>query len=151
MDPLSTLLSLSFIIFSLLISAIMFIFRIIFEYIFKSLVNNKLWEDVVLPILPVLIGFGLAFIAKAYPYGASFTTTSGRLAFGAVAGLLSGLLYRFVKALIQQKISSLLPAPASTPALTPTMAAATTTLEALPENTTIKTMGADLHLPPPPT
>lgn len=110
MDPLASLLSFSFIIFSLLIGGIVFGLRTVVEFFWKTAQNNKVWEEIILPIFPVILGGVLAFFMTMYPYSIGFTSTSGRIAFGAVAGLLSGLLYRVVKSLLKQKLTTIVQA-----------------------------------------
>lgn len=136
MDPLSQLLSLAFIIFSLLVGGIVFIIRKIVEFAWKNAPNNKFWEDVVLPTVPALIGIAIAYFATSYPYGTGFTTTSGRCAFGFVAGLFSGLLYRVVKSLLKQKLDT-------------SQAADATILNSTAPKASVPTMSADLHKDPP--
>jgi len=139
MDPLSSLLSLAFIIFSLFVGGIVFVIRTIVEYIWKNAPNNKLWENVILPIVPALIGAVIAYFATMYPYSTGFTSTSGRCTFGFVAGLFSGLLYRVVKSLLKQKLDTTRAADQSVVASMPTSAA----------NSSVPTMSADLHKDPP--
>lgn len=108
MDPiLQTLFSWQFVIFSMAIAAIMFVLRTITEYIMSNCSatakESKLWNDLLLPILPVLIGPTAAVLIKKFPYPDGLTTSSSRLIFGLVAGLLSTLLYRVFKALLMQK------------------------------------------------
>ncbi len=106
---LQTLLSWQFLIFGTAVAAIMFVIRKIIEY---AIVNwtplskeSKLWNDLILPILPVIIGSCGALLFKTYPYPDGLTTSGGRFIFGLVAGLLSTLIYRVTKAMINQKIS----------------------------------------------
>jgi len=114
MDPiLQTLFSWQFLIFGIAVAAIMFVVRRTVEY---GLANwtaaskeSKLWNDLLLPILPVLLGAFGALIFKNYPYPDGLTTGSSRFIFGLVAGLLSTLFYRVIKALMFQRINTSLP------------------------------------------
>lgn len=112
MDPiLQVLLSWQFILFSLAVAAVMYVFRIVVEYVMVSLKIDpkkpQWWNDLVLPILPVFIGvFGADFITS-FPYPNGLTTKGDRIVFGLVAGLLSTLVYRVFKALLYQKIQGL--------------------------------------------
>lgn len=72
--------------------------------------NSKLWKDLILPILPVILGPAAAYLAHQYPYPGGLTSGSARVAFGLVAGLLSGLVYRVLKSMLGYKIKN--PAPA---------------------------------------
>lgn len=134
MDPLAQLLSLPFLIFSLLVGGVIFVFRTIVEFFWKTAVNNRAWEDLILPILPIFVGGILAYFAKMYPYGTEFASISGRVAFGSVAGGLSTILYRMMKSLIKQKIASL--------------TGTTTTTQTTSASNAIPTMSADLHKDP---
>jgi hypothetical protein len=71
--------------------------------------ESKLWKELLLPILPVVMGGLGGFIFKTYPYPDGLTTTGSRFLFGLVAGLLSGLFYRVVKAMFIQRIQTALP------------------------------------------
>ncbi len=101
-----TLLSWQFIFFGLAISAIVFVLRTIAEYVTslkKPIQESGLWKDLLLPISPVIIGSVGAAILSSYPYPENITTSGARIAFGLIAGLFSGLIYRVIKALITQK------------------------------------------------
>ena len=104
MDPLlGMFLSWQFIVFGLAIAAIMFVVRTVVEYFVK---DSKIWKDLVLPILPVLVGGLASVLISSYPYPNELTSVGSRAVFGFVAGLLSGLMYRVIKSLVQQKITS---------------------------------------------
>ncbi len=68
--------------------------------------NSKLWKELILPVLPVLLGPTAAYLAKTYPYPGGLTSGSARVAFGLVAGLLSGLVYRVLKSALGYKIKN---------------------------------------------
>ena len=104
MDPiLGMFLSWQFIVFGLAIAAVMFVIRTVVEFYVK---NSKVWKDLILPILPVLIGGLSSVLISSYPYPNELTSVGSRAVFGFVAGLLSGLMYRVIKSLIQQRISA---------------------------------------------
>lgn len=115
MDPiLAVLLSWQFVLFGLAIATVMYILRTVLEYVFtltkKSLANSQLWNDLLLPLLPVIIGAASSYFLKVFPYP-GFTPGPGgiipvgdRIIFGLVAGLLSGLMYRVIKSLLYQKM-----------------------------------------------
>lgn len=75
--------------------------------------ESKLWNDLLMPILPVLLGAFGALLFKTYPYPDGLVTTGGRVIFGLVAGLLSTLFYRVIKALMIQRITGA-PTPTTT-------------------------------------
>ena len=68
--------------------------------------NSKLWKELILPVLPVVLGPTAAFLAKQYPYPNGLSSGSARVAFGLVAGLLSGLVYRVLKSALGYKIKN---------------------------------------------
>lgn len=109
---LQMLLSWQFIVFGLAVAAIIFVLRQSIEYALNHWLKinvkskkYKIWSDLILPILPVLIGGLGGFIIKNYPYPSGLASISGRIAFGLVAGLMSGLLYRVIKSLLFSKIT----------------------------------------------
>lgn len=109
MDPiLQTLFSWQFVIFGMSIAAVMFVIRKVAEYAMSNWAaaakESKLWNDLLLPILPVILGATSALLIKTFPYPEGLHTGSSRFIFGLVAGLLSTLLYRVFKALMVQKI-----------------------------------------------
>ena len=113
MDPiLQVLLSWQFMLFSLAVAVVVFVIRTITDSILelKSLPtvskNSKYWREIVLPILPILIGVGFGIFITSFPYPNGLTMLGGRVIFGLVAGAVSTTLYRVIKSLLTQKISS---------------------------------------------
>lgn len=108
-----TLLSYQFLLFCLAVSTLTYVITVIVDYAFNakgySAKENHLWSDLILPILPIILGTVGAILAKKYPYPVEIVSMSGRIAFGLVAGLLSGFVWRWVKALISNKMTSLSP------------------------------------------
>lgn len=101
------LFSWQFLLFCLAIAAVLFVIRRVAEYAmanWKSAAKeSKVWKELILPILPVFLGPVAAFFAKQYPYPDGLTSNSARVAFGLVAGLLSGLVYRVLKSMLTYK------------------------------------------------
>lgn len=98
-----------FVFFSLSIAAVMFVVKKTAEYLMSrssSLPNkdSKIWTDLLLPVLPIVIGALAGLLFKKFPYPDGLTTTSSRIIFGLVAGLLSTLVYRVAKSFLFQKI-----------------------------------------------
>jgi hypothetical protein len=93
MMPLELIFSVSFIMLSLAIYAVMFALKTAGEFILKDKAKSKVWTDLVLPIAPVCIGAVVGHFAAL-----------GILA-GLVAGLMSGLVYRVAKSFLIQKVS----------------------------------------------
>lgn len=98
------LLSWQFLMLCLGIAAVTFVFRKIFEYfIFKHFVKiKKLWSEVILPILPVVTGGFISEFAKQYPYPEDIQSDIGKVFFGIIAGMFSGLVYRIAKSYISK-------------------------------------------------
>jgi hypothetical protein len=111
---LNTLLSWQFIVFGLAVAAALFVLRRLVEYCldiyFKVDKQSKLykfWTELLLPILPMLLGSGGAVAISTFPYPNDLTTTGSRFVFGLVAGLMSGLFYRIIKSVVANKLHSL--------------------------------------------
>jgi hypothetical protein len=96
-----------FILFSLGIMAVVFVFRTILQYFFVKLQSSRLWNTLILPIAPILIGGGMARLIKAYPYSTGLTSNLDHILFGAVAGLLSGLIFSVIKGTLGSSIQAL--------------------------------------------
>ena len=109
METIQALLSWQFILFGLCVFAVVFILRTIMEYLLKNVKiiakKSKLWNEVILPIAPPIIGVIMSMFGKSLPYPENLTTSGGKIEFGLVAGLLSGLMYRVVKSFIASKVT----------------------------------------------
>ena len=111
---LQALLSWQFVLFALAIAALTFVIRKVVEYALdnpsiptgKMTKEDRLWKELLLPILPVVLGAAAGFLAKKYPFPDGLTNPSARLAFGLVAGLLSGLVYRVIKGTLAAKVAA---------------------------------------------
>lgn len=115
MDPiLQVLLSWQFVFFSLAIAAVVYVIRLFVEYMAevlkRDLSKSHLWNDFLLPVLPILVGVAGALLLKKFPYPGFTANAKGnflrgdRLIFGLVTGSLSSLLFRSIKALLYQKL-----------------------------------------------
>jgi len=108
---LQALFSYQFVLFCLAVSAFTYVVTMIVNYIFHAkgytAKENHLWSELILPLLPLILGSLGAVIAKQYPYPLEITSASGRFAFGLVAGLLSGFAWRWIKAIISSKMKAL--------------------------------------------
>src|SRR5574337_363255 len=98
MDPiLQTFINWQFLIFGIAVVAVVFVIRKVAEYLLANwkpaAKESKLWNDLVLPILPIAVGSIGALIFKHYPYPDGLTSGGSRFIFGLVAGLLSTVLY----------------------------------------------------------
>jgi len=94
-----------FLLFCLGIAAVTFVIRKLVEFFILDNPKmpgsraSKLWKELLLPIGPVVGGALLGLVAYKYPYPEGIHSISGRVIFGLVAGLLSGLVYRVMKGL----------------------------------------------------
>lgn len=110
---LQAFLSWQFLAFALAIGAVVFVIRQIVEYGMENWwplkqwkqanKEAKLWRGLILPILPVLLGQVAAYFAVNYPYPEGFSSTSGRFAFGLVAGFTSGMFVRLYRSFLASK------------------------------------------------
>lgn len=142
MDPiLQVLLSWQFVLFSLAVAAVMYVIRIIVEFIFIEFKIDpkkpQWWNDLVMPILPVVIGCLGAIGVTSFPYPDGLTTKGARIVFGLVAGLLSTLLYRVFKALLYQKIQDLVQALPGASGVSPVPALPAPTPTVVPDPTVV--------------
>jgi hypothetical protein len=115
MDPiLQVLLSWQFVLFGLAVAMVMYVFRLIVEYLAtvlkKDLTISKLWNELVLPVAPILLGALGAVLLKSFPYPGFTPDAHGiiargdRIIFGLVAGGFSTIMYRVIKSLLYQKM-----------------------------------------------
>lgn len=95
----------NFLLLSLSISAIIFVIRTIIESKW-NLKENNLWNNVIIPISPILIGLLFGIIAIGFPYPVEIVKISGRICFGLVAGLFSGYTFRIMKSLLLSKLQN---------------------------------------------
>jgi hypothetical protein len=96
--------------FCLGIFAITFVVKQIIEYIITNWTpmnkESKIWTNLFLPILPVILGVLVVIcVGGNYQYPPGFDSYTGKLNFGLVGGLLSGLVYRVLKSFLVSKIS----------------------------------------------
>lgn len=108
---LQALISWQFVLFCLAVTSFTYVVRTVADYILKYKgINPKactIWVDLFLPILPIILGSVGAVLAKQYPYPLEIHSGSGRFVFGLCAGLLSGLVWRIVKATLTAKLNGL--------------------------------------------
>lgn len=105
MDPLMQFFTWQFMLFSLAIAGVTFIIRSIVEYFVKSMKEKDFWEELFLPIFPLILGSAMGWLMHMYPYPDGLTTISGRVIFGLVAGMFSGLAYRVIKSFLYNKLN----------------------------------------------
>jgi hypothetical protein len=94
------LFAVSFIFFSLCISALTQLFKAAFD---KKLGKYYWYSEQLMPVLPVIIGAVFAACAIHFVFPVGMAALSSRIVYGAVAGLLSSLVYRNVKSYLNSK------------------------------------------------
>lgn len=95
----------STVVFALVIWVLVLLQRKVVDVLLPKLATTKIWLELILPFLPVIMGGVIALVVKKYPFPETFSVSaSSRLFFGVVCGLFSGLVYRVVKAFILQKL-----------------------------------------------
>jgi hypothetical protein len=113
-NVLQALLSWQFVFFALAIAAVTFVLKKVVEFAIDNpsiptgnmTKENRFWKELFLPISPVVLGAVAGLLAKMYPFPEGIASASARIAFGMVAGLLSGLLYRIIKGTLASKLST---------------------------------------------
>lgn len=106
MNALQSLFSWQFLLFSLGIFVPVWVIRTIVEYFYPNAVGSKLWEKLILPLMPIGVGAIISYFATSYPYPDNLVSVSARLMVGSVAGLLSGLIYQVVKGMLKNTIQT---------------------------------------------
>lgn len=111
-ELLKIFLSWQFMIFCLGLSGMGFVFRKLIEYFIldnphvPASKHSMIWRSLILPIAPVVSGALAGYLAKGYPYPDGLASSEyGRISFGLVAGLLSGLVYRVIAELLRSKMA----------------------------------------------
>jgi hypothetical protein len=107
MDLLSLVFSWQFLFMSLAVAALIYAIRLLVENIWKTISENKIWRDAILPIMPIVLGGFIGLMAKQFPFPfpEGLTSASARIIFGIVAGLLSAQVYKIIKAMIDKKVN----------------------------------------------
>jgi hypothetical protein len=106
-NALEALLSIQFVLFSLGILALVFVVRKAVELFAPAFAAKKIWTDFLLVVSPIVFCAIAGFIATKYAYPDGLTATSSRIILGSVAGMLSNLVYRLIKAGIKSKIPAI--------------------------------------------
>jgi hypothetical protein len=114
MDPLMQFMTWQFMLFCLTIAGVTFIFRTIIEYFLKNPTHQKFWEDLVLPLFPLFLGAVMGRFMTMYPYPEGLTSTGGHVIFGFVSGMFSGLVYRYLKTMLNSRLQGIVPEAPST-------------------------------------
>jgi hypothetical protein len=105
------LLSWEFLVFCLAVFSITFVIRKFIDYAVDHVRSLKKFHnftmEVLMPTIPVFVGGILAWTVDNYPYPEGLDSVGGRVFFGMVAGMFSGLVYRIVKSFLTKSISSI--------------------------------------------
>lgn len=109
-NALQSLLSLSFLFACLSIAAVTYVVKQIVEFVLDkpyipASKASVIWKGLILPILPVVLGALMSYFGAGYKYPEELDSPSGRVAFGLVAGLFSGLIYRVLKSILTSKLA----------------------------------------------
>ena len=64
---------------------------------------QKIWEEFLLPALPVLVGIALGVLVTSWPWPPGIVKPGARAIAGAVCGLLSTLAYRMLWSFVTKK------------------------------------------------
>lgn len=84
--------------------AILFILRKVLEGLLKKydFANNYYWREVVLPILPSVIGVVCGVGMKFFPFPEGFTHWGPRALYGLVCGFASALVYKIAMSIVRK-------------------------------------------------
>lgn len=110
-------LSWQFLFFCIAIGAVVFVLRSLIEFAMANWWPLKqwsaahkgatLWTELILPVMPIVIGQMMALLITLYPYPEGFTSAGGRFLFGLVAGFSSGLIVRIYNSFLSGKVIAL--------------------------------------------
>jgi len=123
MDPFTSFFSAQLLFYALAIFAVTFVIRTTIEYFFKAAPTSAEWNNLILPLLPIVLGGILGIFSKMYPDPLG-TSIFAREAFSLTAGLISGLVYKMLKGYIKSQFST---ATVTTTTATPTSTTSTLT------------------------
>lgn len=103
---LQQIISLSFILFALMISGLVFLVKRVVIYGkthgWKGF-QSDVWSKLILPVMPIVVGITLALAFKFYPFPPGLTGASGRFVWGVFAGMVSSGVYTIFKNFLEQK------------------------------------------------
>lgn len=98
-------------VFCIGVYAILFILRKVLEGVFRKqdLANRYYWREVLLPVLPSLIGMGMGIGMKFFPFPEGFTHWGQRALYGLVCGFASALVYKIAISIVRKQWPGTLP------------------------------------------
>jgi membrane protein required for beta-lactamase induction len=87
----------------LMIWVLVWVQRRVVEEAWKGAKTNKWWNDLALPLAPLMNGAAIGAAIPQYPYPDEFKTFWARIFFAIVCGLISAHAYKIVKKVIQKE------------------------------------------------
>ena len=135
MDPFTSFFSAQLLFYALAIFAITFVIRTVIEYFWKGAQASAEWNNLILPLLPIVLGAIMGIFSKMYPDPLG-TSIFARETFSLTAGLISGLVYKMLKGYIKSQFST---ATITTTTATPTSTTNITTAPVITPDATTNT------------
>lgn len=89
-------------IFCLSVWVLIWVLRKGVESIWKGAKGNKIWNEFLLPIIPILMGVGLMLLIPNYPVPENMNFTGARVLLGMAYGLLSAQTYKILKKFLKK-------------------------------------------------
>ncbi len=96
------LFSVAVVVFCFGIAILVTVARTLVEYLWKAAKTSKLWNELILPILPIVVGTGFATVPQ-YPFPEMFTGVWSRMFLGMVCGFVSAHVYKIAKKWLEKK------------------------------------------------
>jgi len=90
-------------IFCLFVALLVVGLRKVIERVWKGARENWWWNEIVLYMLPMVVGAVAASIFIKYPFPALVTAHSTRFVYGIVCGGFSGFVYKMAKSVLKKK------------------------------------------------
>lgn len=76
---------------------------------------QKIWEEFLLPSLPIIVGIALGVLVKSWPWPTGISTGGARAIAGCVAGFVSTWVYRILKSFLTKQYKVDLDVPSKEP------------------------------------
>jgi hypothetical protein len=104
------------VVFCLGIYILTYVCRTVVQHFWKGWKANKLYTELVLHLFPILVGGGVGWVAKKFPWPMPIAdSASARIMYGAILGMFCGLVYNRVRAWFQLQTGKPLPAGGAVP------------------------------------
>lgn len=96
-----------FLFICLAVYVVTYVVRIGIRAVWKGSNTNRLWNELVVPLLPVVLGGLLGLAAKTFVWpDLASKTVLGRVMYGAICGLFSAFIYGRVRSWLKSKPSA---------------------------------------------